>query len=943
MTDLASMTDADLAESMRVIRPLASSGDAEARGALADREAELQRREKPVPPRIPPDYGPEQPLPQTKSPPMQAEQPAPMKMRLVPAAAMAEHVKPVAGAMDLLRMLAPEGPWTVRTISSVDGGPPQLPQRLGYQVGPANADDDENGLLGWIAAAEAGRHSCYLHAAVGPDEKPKLSETDVVGSRAVWVDIDPDPEQFSDSRAAILAAMQAELPPFSCIVDSGNGYQGYKFIEPYRVSGEPARIAELKRRNYAICLTLTERLAGTGAKIDSCHSVDHLMRLPGTINFLTQKKIAKGYPPGDRPARIVEWNPERVYKLDDLPAADLNDRREAGTSKAEIPIDWPRVLEQDLGWLRNLPSDFPRKGRLIIKHAGTLKDLCDTLVEAELLQKRYGSWNDVTFALASVLKGYGKLSTEQMAAALRAPLHCNQHVTKLGTEPEIQRAVDRALTRSYAPKPKQAPPPEGALVLSEFDHMGRARTFVSTQRPNLRHYRDDFLDLHDSRYAKLDDSTIKADVYNLLDRSLRAVEHGETLKYVPFQPCTKSVGETIAALKAERHLLPSIEQACWLDGRDGPDPDELIPFKNGIYDLRAGKLLPPDPMLFTSNAVGLDYDPNSAEPENWKEFLKQIYDGEQDQIDALQEMYGYCMSADVSQEKAFTWIGPKRGGKDTKKNVLVSLLSKDAVCGPTLDSMGTNFGMSAFIYKQLAIVGDMRLGQKCDQDLLAENILKLTGRGLFTMDRKNKAHWTGTLPCKLLLISNERPRIRDKSGAVASRMINFTTRVSFYGREDRNLFRDKLRPELPGIALWALEGLRRVRERGHLAEPKCSVEYQEQMARDGSPVLAFVKECLTLDPEAKVGKDELHGVFLDWAAACGQRPLVKNIFAGDLVTATGGMARAARPKIEGEQVPVFEGVRITTRPPARKKQSDLLDVMQAALKVPKREDDNVPF
>jgi putative DNA primase/helicase len=257
--------------------------------------------------------------------------------------------------------------------------------------------------------------------------------------------------------------------------------------------------------------------------------------------------------------------------------------------------------------------------------------------------------------------------------------------------------------------------------------------------------------------------------------------------------------------------------------------------------------------------------------------------------------------------------------------------------------MGTNFGMSAFIYKQLAIVGDMRLGHKCDQDLLAENLLKLTGRGLFTMDRKNKAHWTGTLPCKLLLISNERPRIRDKSGAVASRMINFTTRVSFYGREDRNLFRDKLRPELPGVALWALEGLRRVRERGHLVEPTSSVEYRDQMARDGSPVLSFVKECLTLDAEAKVCKDELHRVFLDWAAANGQRPLAKNTFAGDLVTATGGMARAARPKIDGGQVPVFEGVRITSRPPVRKKQSDLLDVVQAALKAQKGEDDDLPF
>jgi hypothetical protein len=505
MTDLAKMTDADLAESIRIVRPMALSGDPEARSALADREAELRRRRKPVPPPIAPDFALDQPLPGVESPPMQAEQPATIVVPVGPEPAKDESLKATPGAADLLRVLAPAGPWNVRSISSVDGGPPQLPQKLGYRVGPENIDDRENGLLGWIASAEAGRHSCYLHAAVGPDGKPKLSEADVIGSRAVWVDVDPDPERFAESRGAILAAMQAEEPPFSCIVDSGNGYQEYKFIEPYRIDGEHGQISELKRHNYAICRTLTERLAGTGAKIDSCHSVDHLMRLPGTINFLTQKKIDKGYPPGDRPARIVAWHPERVYKLDELPAADPNDRREVDSSKIEVTIDWPRVPDQDLEWLRNLPSDFPRKGRLIVEHAGTLKDLCDTLVEAGLLQKRYGSWNDVTFALAAVLKGYGQLTPEQMAAALRAPLPCNQHVTKLGTEPEIRRAVERALTRSYVAKSKQAPPPDGESVLSIFDHMDRARTFVRKQRPNLRHYRDDFLDLHDSRYAKVDD------------------------------------------------------------------------------------------------------------------------------------------------------------------------------------------------------------------------------------------------------------------------------------------------------------------------------------------------------------------------------------------------------------------------------------------------------
>ena len=151
-------------------------------------------------------------------------------------------------------------------------------------------------------------------------------------------------------------------------------------------------------------------------------------------------------------------------------------------------------------------------------------------------------------------------------------------------------------------------------------------------------------------------------------------------------------------------------------------------------------------MLFTPHGVGFDYDLNAAAPTQWLSFLDQIFDGEQDQIGSLQEMFGYCLSSDVSQEKVFMLLGDKRSGKDTIRHTLQSLLSPTVICGPTLDSMGTNFGMSQLIGKQLAVVGDMRLGSKCDKDLLAEHVLKLSGRGLFTIDRKHKSHWTGPLP-----------------------------------------------------------------------------------------------------------------------------------------------------------------------------------------------------
>jgi putative DNA primase/helicase len=364
-------------------------------------------------------------------------------------------------------------------------------------------------------------------------------------------------------------------------------------------------------------------------------------------------------------------------------------------------------------------------------------------------------------------------------------------------------------------------------------------------------------------------------------------------------------------------VLPMIEQPYWLDGRAGPDPAELICFPNGILNLSTNAFTAPDPQLFTPHGIAFNYDPNAPTPAEWLKFLNEIFDSDQDQIDALQEMFGYCVSSDVSQEKGFLLVGPKRSGKDTIRSTLQSLLSSKGVCGPTLDSMGTTFGMSQFIGKQLAIVGDMRLGSKCDKDLLAEHLLKLTGRGLFTIDRKHKEHWTGSLPCKVLLISNEMPKLKDTSGALPSRLITFQTRVSFYGREDRHLFRDKIGPELPGILLWSLDGLQRMRARGPIAEPSCSVQAREDLAREASPILAFVQECLTMDPKEIVEKDALYSVYLDYAAHNGLRPSSKDWFFRDLATATADRVKPIRVQIKGERVHKIAGAKITQRPPKR--------------------------
>ena len=85
------------------------------------------------------------------------------------------------------------------------------------------------------------------------------------------------------------------------------------------------------------------------------------------------------------------------------------------------------------------------------------------------------------------------------------------------------------------------------------------------------------------------------------------------------------------------------------------------------------------------------------------------------------------------------------------------------------------------------------------------------------------------------MLTNELPRFTDSSGALASRFIILCLTESFYDRENPALT-EQLCEELPGIFLWALDGLERLRKRGHFQQPPGSVEAMQQLSDLSSPV-----------------------------------------------------------------------------------------------------------
>ena len=377
------------------------------------------------------------------------------------------------------------------------------------------------------------------------------------------------------------------------------------------------------------------------------------------------------------------------------------------------------------------------------------------------------------------------------------------------------------------------------------------------------------------------------------------------------RPKSHLVNNTLDALRAVTNLSASIQPPSWLCDST-PDmtfePTELICCRNGILHAPTGELLPATPDLFAVNSIDFAYDHEAPEPAQWLRFLGQLWPGDGDAIATLQEIFGYLLTQDNSQQKLFLVVGPKRSGKGTVARVLRGVVGTGNVVAPTLASLSLPFGLQPLVGKTVAVIADARLGARADQSQIAERLLSISGEDAQTVDRKFLPSWTGNLPVRFMLLTNELPRLADASGALASRFVVLTLRQSFYGREDPHLSA-RLLGELPGILNWSLAGLRRLRERGNFVQPASSLEVVEELEARGSPITAFLRDCgYIIVAGRRVAVDLIYADYREWCGREGRtQPTTKPNFGRELRAAVPGL-QITRPREDGERVRFYEGL-----------------------------------
>lgn len=400
----------------------------------------------------------------------------------------------------------------------------------------------------------------------------------------------------------------------------------------------------------------------------------------------------------------------------------------------------------------------------------------------------------------------------------------------------------------------------------------------------LHHHRGSFYGWTGTHYLDITPAYIDADIYHFLEYARKYEQRKHEAILTDFHPTRAAVAEIHAALRAASYLGDAIESPAWLTEVCDLDPKEILSCENGLLHLPSQSLMPHTPYYYTHNAIDYPYESNASIPNEWLNFLNSLWPDDQPAIDTLQEIFGYCLMPDTSQQKAFMLIGPKRSGKGTIARILEAVIGPYNCISPTLASLGTTFGLQPFLGKRLATISDARISGKTDTSVVAERVLAITGEDSVTVDRKFLGPWTGKLATRFLVVSNELPRIADASGALPSRFIVLMMTNSFYGREDRALTQ-RLLGERSAILNWAIAGYRRLAERGYFDQPASAADAVRELEDLSSPVGAFVRDACLIAPGRSIHVDLLYDAWCAWCREQGRDHTgTKQSFGRDLRT-----------------------------------------------------------
>lgn len=345
-----------------------------------------------------------------------------------------------------------------------------------------------------------------------------------------------------------------------------------------------------------------------------------------------------------------------------------------------------------------------------------------------------------------------------------------------------------------------------------------------------------------------------------------------------------------------------------VDKEPNIDNGDRVVCQNGILNVVTRELTKHDPDFFTTSILPYSYDPH-AKCENWLRFLNNTLEGDIERMNLLQEWLGYMMVGNYDYQKAMLLIGAPRSGKGTIGRVMQALVGEENYAGITLESLASDAVLETLIDKAVLFIGDAHSVSGNNRNAILDRFKSITGGDALPINRKYKGAWNGRLPGRMTLAANSIPAFADDSGAMANRLLILPFNKSFLNKEDHQLT-EKLLNELPGICVWALEGLKRLRANNRFTEPAASKIERDDIEKQQSPLKAFFDDCCELVPDERVTTAELYNRFKAWKLIDGGNAMTQNTFVRQMRVTFRGQIEKSAARIDGSVKQCFINVKI---------------------------------
>ncbi len=335
---------------------------------------------------------------------------------------------------------------------------------------------------------------------------------------------------------------------------------------------------------------------------------------------------------------------------------------------------------------------------------------------------------------------------------------------------------------------------------------------------------------------------------------------------------------TLARIEAMVKLTTSIPGMSVAPADLDADPF-LLGVRNGVVDLKTGKLLSAQPNLLLTKQCKADFVDDPICP-LWIKFLNEVFQYDDETIRTVQLLLGYTLIGEVLDELLIICYGFGANGKSVFNNVITSVLGDYAQAAPSSmlkarrsDDSSPRNDLAGIKGARYLSFNELQAGDRLDEQVIKAIAGReaISARFLFGEFFTFSPTFTGWVR------TNHRPIITGDDDGIWRRLVLIPFNRRFTADEQDPQLEKKLLAERDGILGWVLEGVRDYLNTGITLSPRIQAEVNAY--RKESDVMGeFLEEKTRPAPLGKIEQQDLYRRYHYWCQENGLKHQSKKSF-----------------------------------------------------------------